>query len=191
MMIRYFITERQRAVSGSHFQIRKMRIRLHSVFVKRLQIPQALRGLMSGSVKGYLYVTMAAVMWASSGTLGKALFEGGMLPLNLVQIRVTFASVLLAVLFRRFLQIIVAHPTSRHWLLFGIGRSLHDARAIHVFLCHKQNPGRCGHTSAISCTDFRSRFFHAFLGRETHASQVRGFILGHCRIVFGGGRLQS
>jgi drug/metabolite transporter (DMT)-like permease len=56
----------------------------------------------STSVKGYLYVTMAAIMWASSGTLGKALFEGGVLPLNLVQIRVTFASLILAVAFAVF-----------------------------------------------------------------------------------------
>jgi drug/metabolite transporter (DMT)-like permease len=34
-------------------------------------------------------------MWASSGTAGKALFEGGMTPFELVQIRVTLSSVLL------------------------------------------------------------------------------------------------
>lgn len=38
----------------------------------------------------------AAIMWASSGTAGKALFEGGMTPFELVQIRVTLSSLLLA-----------------------------------------------------------------------------------------------
>jgi drug/metabolite transporter (DMT)-like permease len=49
----------------------------------------------NNSVKGYLCVILAAMMWASSGTAGKALFEGGMKPFDLVQVRVTLASVLI------------------------------------------------------------------------------------------------
>ncbi|MFO7460652.1 MAG: EamA family transporter [Desulfatiglandales bacterium] len=48
-----------------------------------------------GPLKGYLCVMTGAMMWASSGTAGKALFEGGVKALDLVQIRVTLASVLL------------------------------------------------------------------------------------------------
>lgn len=48
-----------------------------------------------GAVKGYLCVMTGAMMWASSGTAGKSLFEGGVEALDLVQIRVTLASVLL------------------------------------------------------------------------------------------------
>jgi drug/metabolite transporter (DMT)-like permease len=48
-----------------------------------------------GSVKGYVCVIVGAMMWASSGTAGKALFEGGVKPLDLVQIRVTLSSLLL------------------------------------------------------------------------------------------------
>jgi len=54
---------------------------------------------MSHSLKGYLCVAAAAVMWASSGTAGKALFTGGMTPFELVQIRVTVSTVLLAIIF--------------------------------------------------------------------------------------------
>jgi drug/metabolite transporter (DMT)-like permease len=50
---------------------------------------------MSVSTKGYLYVLIAAVLWASSGTSGKALFESGIKPLDLVQVRVTFAAMFL------------------------------------------------------------------------------------------------
>lgn len=50
-------------------------------------------------VKGHLCVVAAAIMWASSGTAGKALFEGGMTPFELVQIRVTLSALLLAVAF--------------------------------------------------------------------------------------------
>lgn len=48
-----------------------------------------------GALKGYICVIIGAMMWASSGTAGKALFEGGMKALDLVQIRVTLASLIL------------------------------------------------------------------------------------------------
>lgn len=52
--------------------------------------------MITGAIKGYVFVIAAALMWASSGTAGKALFEGGMTPFELVQIRVTLAAVVLA-----------------------------------------------------------------------------------------------
>jgi drug/metabolite transporter (DMT)-like permease len=51
----------------------------------------------STPAKGYFYVVGAAVLWASSGVAGKALFSGGITPFELVQIRVTVSTVLLAV----------------------------------------------------------------------------------------------
>jgi drug/metabolite transporter (DMT)-like permease len=56
----------------------------------------------SSSAKGYLCVVTAALMWASSGTAGKALFDAGMSPFDLVQIRVTLAS---GILFLAFLVV--------------------------------------------------------------------------------------
>ena len=49
--------------------------------------------------KGYVCVVLAALMWASSGTAGKALFEAGMTPFQLVQIRVTLSTIILAASF--------------------------------------------------------------------------------------------
>jgi len=49
------------------------------------------------NAKGYLCVMAAALMWASCGTAGKALFEGGMTPFELVQIRITLAALLLGI----------------------------------------------------------------------------------------------
>ncbi len=54
---------------------------------------------MVNSIKGYLCVILAALMWASSGTAGKALFNGGVTPFELVQIRVTVSTVCLAMVF--------------------------------------------------------------------------------------------
>ncbi|MGE5839441.1 MAG: DMT family transporter [Deltaproteobacteria bacterium] len=56
----------------------------------------------SSSAKGYLCVVTAALMWGSSGTAGKALFEAGMSPFALAQIRVTLASGILFLLFLIF-----------------------------------------------------------------------------------------
>ena len=41
----------------------------------------------------------AAIMWASSGVAGKALFAGGITPFELVQVRVTVSTLLLALFF--------------------------------------------------------------------------------------------
>jgi drug/metabolite transporter (DMT)-like permease len=60
-------------------------------------------------ISGYLCVIVAAMLWGSSGTAGKALFQAGMSPFELVQIRVTLSAALLAVTLgvfaRRLLQI--------------------------------------------------------------------------------------
>jgi len=50
----------------------------------------------SNPLKGYLCVITAALMWASSGVAGKALFAGGITPFELVQVRVTLSTLLLA-----------------------------------------------------------------------------------------------
>jgi drug/metabolite transporter (DMT)-like permease len=49
--------------------------------------------------KGYLCVVVAAVLWASSGTAGKALFGLGITPFDVVQVRLTVSALLLAFIF--------------------------------------------------------------------------------------------
>ncbi len=56
----------------------------------------------SSSAKGYLCVVVAALMWASSGTAGKALFDAGMSPFDLAQIRVILASAIILLVFLFF-----------------------------------------------------------------------------------------
>jgi drug/metabolite transporter (DMT)-like permease len=53
-------------------------------------------------VKGYLCAMLAAILWGLSGTAGKALFESGMTPFELVQIRLTLSTVLTALCFGIF-----------------------------------------------------------------------------------------
>ncbi|MCW7754775.1 DMT family transporter [Desulfobotulus sp. H1] len=47
----------------------------------------------STSARGFSAVILAALLWASSGSLAKYLFNGGLSPFDLVQVRLTVASV--------------------------------------------------------------------------------------------------
>lgn len=79
--------------------------------------------MISETRKGYLHVAVAAVMWASSGTIGKSLFDSGVTPSDLVQIRVTLASlIILSVLliFRPRLLILQAGDVGYLVLLGGV-----------------------------------------------------------------------
>jgi drug/metabolite transporter (DMT)-like permease len=58
--------------------------------------------LENNQLKGYLCSMFAAILWASSGTAGKALFETGMTPFELVQIRLTLSTVIMALFFGIF-----------------------------------------------------------------------------------------
>jgi len=72
-------------------------------------------------MKGYLCVALAAVMWASSGTAGKALFNSGVTPFQLVQLRVTVSTVLLAIVFGiRFRPLFRIRPRDL-WYFFLLG----------------------------------------------------------------------
>lgn len=56
-------------------------------------------GVKANSTKGYLCVITAAVLWAGSGTVGKALFGTGVTPMDVVQVRATFGSLFVALFF--------------------------------------------------------------------------------------------
>jgi drug/metabolite transporter (DMT)-like permease len=73
------------------------------------------------SMKGYLCVALAALMWASSGTAGKALFNSGVTPFELVQLRVTVSTVLLGIVFGiRFRPLFRIRPRDL-WYFFLLG----------------------------------------------------------------------
>ena len=75
----------------------------------------------SHSMKGYLCVAAAAVMWASSGTAGKALFTSGVTPFELVQIRVTVSSVLLGIVFGIWFRPLFKIRPRDLWYFFLLG----------------------------------------------------------------------
>jgi drug/metabolite transporter (DMT)-like permease len=75
----------------------------------------------SHSMKGYLCVAAAAVMWASSGTAGKALFTGGVTPFELVQVRVTVSAVLLTLVFGIWFRPLFKIRPRDLWYFFLLG----------------------------------------------------------------------
>jgi drug/metabolite transporter (DMT)-like permease len=68
-------------------------------------------------------VVTAALMWGSSGTAGKALFDAGMSPFDLVQIRVTLASGILFLAFFVFSRdlLLIRPKDIPFFLLLGSG----------------------------------------------------------------------
>jgi len=77
--------------------------------------------MVSGSTRGYLCVVAAAIMWAISGTTGKALFSTGITPFDVVQIRATLGALLLALVFalrfRSLFRIRLGHIV--HFIFLG------------------------------------------------------------------------
>ncbi|MCG6880910.1 MAG: DMT family transporter [Deltaproteobacteria bacterium] len=73
------------------------------------------------AMKGYLCVALAAVMWASSGTAGKALFNTGVTPFELVQIRVTVSTVLLSIVFGIWFRPLFKIRPRDLWYFFLLG----------------------------------------------------------------------
>lgn len=75
----------------------------------------------STSTIGYVSVIGAALLWASCGTAGKALFNAGMSPFTLVQTRVTMASLIMIVVLSLMKSSLLKIPARDilYFLLFG------------------------------------------------------------------------
>lgn len=76
---------------------------------------------LSDPIKGYLCVILAAVLWASSGTIGKELFNQGVAPFDLVQIRVALSSLILFVILVGFDRQSLRLKAKDIWLFLLLG----------------------------------------------------------------------
>jgi len=74
-----------------------------------------------GSLKGYLCVITAALLWASCGTAGKALFNAGVSPIVLVQTRVTLSALIIVLILFSWRPSLlkIRWLDLRHFLIFG------------------------------------------------------------------------
>ncbi|PKN65752.1 MAG: EamA family transporter [Deltaproteobacteria bacterium HGW-Deltaproteobacteria-15] len=150
-------------------------------------LPPDSEGRAMKTTRGYIYVLLAALMWASSGTAGKALFEGGMTPFELVQIRVTLSSLLLGVVLaispKEYLKI--RWKDVGYFLVLGVGMAL--VQGTYFFTISKIQ------VAAAILIQYLSPFFVAFYSILFWKERFTGFkalalllSFGGCYLVVGG-----
>jgi drug/metabolite transporter (DMT)-like permease len=143
-------------------------------------------------IRGYLCVVAAAILWASSGTAGKGLFEQGITPFELVQIRVTLSSFLMAVVFGMFskgLLRIRIKDLGYFLLLGGIGMTL--VQGAYFYTISKIQ------VAAAILIQYLAPIFVAFYAicfwkERLTAAKLSAILLavGGCYLVVGGYNLQ-
>jgi len=144
------------------------------------------------SIKGYICIIGAALMWASSGTAGKALFESGITPFELVQVRVTLSSLLMAVLFAVFspaLMKIRARDVPYFLLLGGIAMAL--VQITYFYAISKIHVGAAillQYLAPIPIALFSIIFWKERLSFSKIGAIVLAF--GGCYLVVGGYNVQ-
>lgn len=76
----------------------------------------------AGQGKGYLFVVSAAVLWAISGSSAKFLFNSGMSPYQLVQLRLTIAASLLFIwlVVRKPRSLVICRRDILYFVIFGV-----------------------------------------------------------------------
>ena len=73
-------------------------------------------------IQAYLYILVGATLWGFSGVVAKYLFNTGVFPLRLVQIRMTLAAIILLLILLLFdrRRLIISARDLPYFLIFGI-----------------------------------------------------------------------
>jgi len=137
-------------------------------------------------------VIMAAVLWSSSGTAGKALFNEGMTPFELVQIRVTLSTIFLLAIYgafaRDFLKIRLS-DLGYFFLLGGVTMAM--VHATYFFAISKIQVAAAillQYLAPIFVAVYSISFWKERLTHIKLLSLVLAF--GGCYLVVGGYNLQ-
>lgn len=91
-------------------------------------------GLGRLSLNGYLCAVLAAGFWALSGTLSKSLFNQGMTPFQLVQLRTTIAAGVLFCWFMIRMRVLPAihRKDFRHFVLLGVALAVSQVTYLYA-----------------------------------------------------------
>ena len=84
-------------------------------------------------------MTLAALCWAASGAAAKSVLQGGITPAALVQVRVTFASLLLGGFFCLFRRDLLVVRGSDVWLVGVVGILMASVQFTYFFTISKMN----------------------------------------------------
>jgi drug/metabolite transporter (DMT)-like permease len=144
------------------------------------------------SWKGYLCIVVASILWATSGTAGKALFEAGISPFELVQVRVTAAAAFLAlVLFiiSKKLLVIRMRDIGYFVLLGSVAMAL--VQFTYLYTISKIQVAAAILLQYLAPT-FVSLFAMCFWKEQVTFFKVTALVLafGGCYLVVGGYNLQ-
>jgi drug/metabolite transporter (DMT)-like permease len=142
--------------------------------------------------KGYLCVVVAAILWATSGTAGKALFEAGISPFELVQARVTLATAFLGLtlfLISRRLLVIRMRDIGYFALLGGVAMTL--VQFTYLYTISKIQVAAAILLQYLAPI-FVSLFAMLFWKERVTVFKVAALLLafGGCYLVVGGYNLQ-
>lgn len=142
----------------------------------------------SSSWKGYVFVGLAALCWASSGTAAKFLFQSGVTSLELVQLRITLASTILLAWLggRQPKRLKIARQDILYFFILG-GGAMASVQFTYLFAISKI------HVAAAILLQYLAPIFivlHAviFAREALHRSTLLamiGTLLG-CYLVVGG-----
>ncbi|RJR18561.1 MAG: hypothetical protein C4582_11460 [Desulfobacteraceae bacterium] len=138
--------------------------------------------------RGYIFVAFAAVLWASSGTAGKALFSSGISPFDLVQIRVTVSCLCLGAIlamFRPDLLRIRPRDIGYFYLLGGVVMGL--VQITYFYSISKIQVAAAillQYTSPVLVAIFSMCFWHEKASLRKVAALV--LAVGGCYLVVGG-----
>jgi len=142
-------------------------------------------GLIKGG-SGYLFVMSAAVLWAISGIAAKFLFQSGITPFQLVQLRTTLAAGILFVLMllRQPEKLKIAGSDIPFFLLLGI--SLAGAQFTYLYAISRINVAAAillQYQAPVLIAAYMAVFAHKRPGWST-AAAILGAFCG-CYLVVG------
>jgi drug/metabolite transporter, DME family len=135
---------------------------------------------------GYFFVVLAAVLWACSGTAAKFLFQRGITPFQLVQLRTTLAAGVLftLILLRQPEKLKIARSDAPPLLLLGI--SLAGAQFTYLYAISKINVAAAillQYQAPVFIAVYSAVFAHKRPGWSTTAAILSA--LAGCYLVVG------
>jgi drug/metabolite transporter (DMT)-like permease len=136
---------------------------------------------------GYLYVTLAAILFAVSGTAAKFLFNRGMTPYQMIQLRVTlsFCGLLLWLLLRNRSLLKIDLKDLFYFMLLGI-MGIGAAQFLYLFAISKINVAAAillHYTGPVFVAVYAAIFLHQKLARHSILA-ILGTLVG-CFLVVG------
>ncbi len=137
-------------------------------------------------------MALAALFWASSGTLAKVLFRSGITPPELVQVRVTLASVLLGIGFLIFARNLLTIRARDIGYFFLLGCVVMAALQLTYFYAISKIQVMAAILLQYLSPMLTAVFSIAFWGERLTVSKIGALILalGGCYLVAGGYNLE-